>query len=119
MKVIFSALAILALVAGSSTNAKAQAPLPSWNDGPAKQAIVDFVRTTTEKGGAKFVPPEERIATFDQDGTLWVEHPVYSRAVSSETAPRSAGYAQTDPYPNVGGLTGCRPSFSGAIFSVC
>ena len=79
MKVIFSALAILALVAGSSTNAKAQDPLPSWNDGPAKQAIVDFVRTTTENGGAKFVPPEERIATFDQDGTLWVEHPIYSQ----------------------------------------
>jgi hypothetical protein len=64
MKVIFSTLAILALVAGSSTNAKAQDPLPSWNDGPAKQAIVDFVRTTTENGGAKFVPPEERIATL-------------------------------------------------------
>ena len=79
MKVIFSTLAILALLAGSSINAKAQDPLPSWNDGPAKQAIVDFVRTTTENGGAKFVPPEERIATFDQDGTLWVEHPIYSQ----------------------------------------
>jgi phosphoglycolate phosphatase-like HAD superfamily hydrolase len=51
--------------------------LPSWNDGPAKQAIVEFVRTTT-KGSPKFVPPAERIATFDQDGTLWVEHPMYS-----------------------------------------
>jgi phosphoglycolate phosphatase-like HAD superfamily hydrolase len=81
MKVIFSTLAILALVAGSSTRTKAQDPLPSWNDGPAKQAIVDFVRTTTENGGAKFVPPEERIATFDQDGTLWVEHPVYTQLI--------------------------------------
>src|SRR5882757_77255 len=57
------------------------AALPSWNDGPAKQAILDFVRDTTERGGSKFVPPEERIATFDQDGTLWVEHPVYSQVV--------------------------------------
>ena len=53
-------------------------PLPSWNDGPAKQAIVDFVKATTDSASPKFVPPEERIATFDQDGTLWVEHPLYS-----------------------------------------
>jgi phosphoglycolate phosphatase-like HAD superfamily hydrolase len=56
-------------------------PLPSWNDGPAKQAIVDFVKATAETGGANFVSPEERIATFDQDGTLWVEHPMYSQVV--------------------------------------
>jgi len=42
--------------------------LGSWNDGPAKQAILDFVKTTTERASPKFVPPEERIATFDQDG---------------------------------------------------
>ena len=54
-------------------------PLPSWNDGPAKQAIVDFVRATTDQASPKFVPPDERIAEFDQDGTLWVEHPVYSQ----------------------------------------
>jgi hypothetical protein len=62
-------LLVIALVGHTTT--RAQDPLPSWNDGPAKQAIVDFVRTTTETGGARFVPPEERIATFDQDGTLW------------------------------------------------
>ena len=55
-------------------------PLPSWNDGSAKQAIVDFVRVTTQPGD-KFVPPAERIATFDQDGTLWVEHPLYTQVV--------------------------------------
>ena len=54
-------------------------PLPSWNDGPAKQAIVSFVRATTDASSPQFVPPEERIATFDQDGTLWVEQPVYRR----------------------------------------
>ena len=55
--------------------------LPSWNDGPAKQAIVAFVKDTTTQGSAKFVPPEERIATFDQDGTTWVEHPMYSQVM--------------------------------------
>ena len=54
-------------------------PLPSWNDGPAKKAIVEFVKTTTDKASPKFVPPEARIATFDQEGTLWVEHPTYRR----------------------------------------
>jgi phosphoserine phosphatase len=55
--------------------------LASWNDGPAKQSIIDFVRATTDQGSAKFVPPEERIATFDQDGTLWVEHPMYTQVI--------------------------------------
>jgi hypothetical protein len=55
--------------------------LPSWNDGPAKQAILDFVRTTTDQASPKFVPPAERIATFDQDGTTWVEHPMYTQVV--------------------------------------
>ena len=59
----------------------AQDPLPSWNDGPAKQAIVEFVKTTTTQGSPHFVPPEERVATFDQDGTLWVEHPMYTQVV--------------------------------------
>jgi phosphoglycolate phosphatase-like HAD superfamily hydrolase len=54
-------------------------PLPSWNDGAAKQAIVEFVKTTTDKASPKFVPPAERIAAFDQDGTLWVEHPMYTQ----------------------------------------
>jgi phosphoserine phosphatase len=53
--------------------------LPSWNDGPAKQAILDFVKTTTDKSSPKFVAPEDRIATFDQDGTTWVEQPMYSQ----------------------------------------
>jgi phosphoglycolate phosphatase-like HAD superfamily hydrolase len=56
-------------------------PLPSWNDGAAKRAIINFVHATTEKSSAKYVPPPERIATFDQDGTLWVEHPMYTQVV--------------------------------------
>ena len=56
-------------------------PLPSWNDGPAKKAIVEFVQSTTTNSNPKFVPPAERVATFDQDGTLWVEHPMYSQVM--------------------------------------
>jgi phosphoglycolate phosphatase-like HAD superfamily hydrolase len=58
-------------------------PLPSWNDGPAKQAILAFVRATTDQSSSKFAPPEARVATFDQDGTLWVEHPMYTQVVYS------------------------------------
>jgi len=54
-------------------------PLPSWNDGPTRQAIVEFVKTTTDPSSPKFVPPADRIATFDNDGTLWVEHPIYTQ----------------------------------------
>src|SRR6266545_3891881 len=61
--------------------AQAADPLSSWNDGPAKQAIVEFVKATTTQGSPQFVPPEERIATFDQDGTLWVEHPIYTQVM--------------------------------------
>jgi len=54
-------------------------PLPSWNDGPTKSAILEFVRAATDESSPSFVRPEERIATFDQDGTLWVEHPAYTQ----------------------------------------
>ena len=52
-------------------------PLPSWNDGPAKTAITEFVAKITKPGSPDFVPPAERIATFDNDGTLWAEQPMY------------------------------------------
>jgi phosphoglycolate phosphatase-like HAD superfamily hydrolase len=56
-------------------------PLPSWNNTAAKKAVVDFVKATTTQGSKDFVPPAERIATFDQDGTLWVSHPMYSQVM--------------------------------------
>ena len=82
-RVLLSSLAVLPMPALlPATFAIAQNdPLPSWNDGAAKQAIVEFVKTTTDPSSGKFVPPPERIATFDQDGTLWVEHPMYSQVV--------------------------------------
>ncbi len=67
--------------AGQPAATAAVDPLPSWNDGPAKQAILDFVKTTTDKSSPKFVAPEDRIATFDQDGTMWVEQPIYSQVL--------------------------------------
>ena len=60
-----------------SAVAHAQDPLPSWSDGKAKQAIVAFVAQVTQEGAPDFVPPAERIATFDNDGTLWAEQPLY------------------------------------------
>lgn len=56
-------------------------PLPSWNDCPAKKAIVEFVRTATDKSSPQYVPPQQRIATFDQDGALWIEQPIYTQVV--------------------------------------
>src|ERR1700723_3669648 len=55
-------------------------PLPSWNDGPAKAAVFRFIRDTTDKSSPKYVEPADRVATFDQDGTLWTEHPIYGQA---------------------------------------
>jgi len=75
---------LLAAVGGLAFGTKALAqtdPLPSWNDGPAKHVIVEFVHGTADQASPQFVPPEERIATFDQDGTLWVEHPIYTQVV--------------------------------------
>ena len=57
----------------------AQDPLPSWNDGSAKTAILGFVAAVTEKGGKDYVEPAQRIAVFDHDGTLWVEYPMYTQ----------------------------------------
>ena len=74
-------IALACMVVFVTIAAQAADPLASWNDGPAKQAIVEFVKATTTQGSPQFVPPEERIATFDQDGTLWVEHPMYSQVM--------------------------------------
>jgi len=79
------AMLMISLVLFSVTPASAQQaatdPLPSWNDGAAKKAILQFVRITTTQDGPQFVPPAERIVTFDQDGTLWVEHPLYTQVL--------------------------------------
>jgi hypothetical protein len=105
------ALSMVVLVLAASLTLAAQAlaqtdPLPSWNDGPTKKAIVEFVQATTTHGGPKFVPAAERIATFDQDGTLWVEHPMYSQVIYClERVPAvvkaKPELAEVEPFKNV------------------
>jgi phosphoglycolate phosphatase-like HAD superfamily hydrolase len=87
-RVLLSTLVLLPALCGLLLPASAPAQLvtssallPSWNDGPAKQAIFDFVRATVDRGSPSYVPPEGRVAVFDQDGTLWVEHPMYTQVV--------------------------------------
>lgn len=70
-------LAAIALAAAASAPAQPADPLPSWNDTASRRRIVEFVKTVTEPGGKGFVPPAERIAVFDNDGTLWAEQPMY------------------------------------------
>jgi phosphoglycolate phosphatase-like HAD superfamily hydrolase len=89
--------------------------LPSWNDGPAKQAILDFVHVTTDPASPKLVPPAERIATFDQDGTLWVEHPIYSQLVYCfdrvpAVVKAKPGLADVEPFKTV--LSGDREAIA-------
>lgn len=71
-----SAIAMGVLLLASGLRAD---PLASWSDGPARQAIVDFVERVTRSGGPDFVAPSERIAVFDNDGTLWSEQPIYTQ----------------------------------------
>lgn len=68
-----------ALTAPRLALAQTDNPLPSWRDGPRRQALLDFVTAVTTEGGPDFVPPIERVATFDNDGTLWVEQPAYTQ----------------------------------------
>ncbi len=90
-------------------------PLPSWNDGAAKASIVAFVRATTDPAGKDFVRLEDRIATFDQDGTLWVEHPMYAQLAFAlhrlaELAPQHPEWSTTEPFKST--LAGDLAAFS-------
>jgi len=81
-------------------------PLPSWNNGAAKQAILNFVRTTTDRGNPNYVPPEQRFAAFDQDGTTWVEHPMYTEIVFAfdlvkQLAPQHPEWKTMEPFKSV------------------
>jgi phosphoglycolate phosphatase-like HAD superfamily hydrolase len=108
---VLIALSTTLAVARSIQNSGAQAqtatdPLLSWNEGPAKEAIRDFVRSTTDPSSRTLVPPEDRIATFDQDGTLWVEHPVYAQAMFAldrvhALAPQHPEWQGSEPFKSV------------------
>ena len=80
--------------------------LPSWNEGPAKKAITDFVARVTKQGSPDFVLPGERIATFDNDGTLWTEQPLYVQMAFvldrvKELAPKHPEWKQQQPFKAV------------------
>src|SRR5438094_5876083 len=77
MKPIINAFALLGVAFVGLNTTQAQDSLPSWNDTAAKKAIIAFVEKVTKEGSSDFVPPNERIATFDNDGTLWCEQPIY------------------------------------------
>ncbi len=107
-------LAVLLVVfafgcAGSPDSPPVEAPLPaqdalaSWNDGPPKRAILGFVAAVTDKNGSDYVEPAERIAVFDNDGTLWVEQPIYTQITFmfdrvKELAPQHPEWKTTQPF---------------------
>jgi phosphoglycolate phosphatase-like HAD superfamily hydrolase len=104
--------ALLLAVAGAHAQTDS---LPSWNDGLAKQAIVAFVQATTTQRSPDFVPPAERVATFDQDGTLWVEHPMYTQVTYClervrEVAKGKPELAKVEPFKTV--LSGNREAMA-------
>ena len=90
MRALLLAAALFAPLAAFAAD-----PLPSWNDGPAKTAVLDFVTATTAPGSSTFVEPAQRIAVFDNDGTLWAEQPVYFQFLFA--IDRAKALAAADP----------------------
>jgi phosphoglycolate phosphatase-like HAD superfamily hydrolase len=91
------------LVLLAAATAQVSDPLPSWNDGKAKQTLMQFVEDVTQEGGPHYVPPEARIATFDNDGTLWVEYPMYTQVLFAfdrvkELAPKHPEWKTKQPF---------------------
>ncbi len=81
-------------------------PLPSWNEGSTKKAILDFVKTTTDKSSPHYVPAVERVAAFDQDGTLWVEKPMYNEVIFTldritALAPKHPEWKTEEPFKSL------------------
>src|SRR5437773_3914244 len=106
MKTIRDKFVLLAIVIAGLTTAYAQDPLSSWNDGPTKQAIVAFVEKVTKEGSPDFVPTEERIATFDNDGTLWCEKPMpiqlfFALDRVKELAPQHPEWKDKEPFASL------------------
>jgi phosphoserine phosphatase len=101
-KILFAAF-VLVLFSGF---AQAADPLPSWNDGDVKRSIVDFVSRTTSEGGPDFIPVSERIAVFDNDGTLWAEKPMYFQLFFAldrvrELAPEHPEWKTQEPFASL------------------
>jgi phosphoserine phosphatase len=102
----FTLLAVTVLLAVSTLAQAQNDPLPSWNDGPNKHSIVEFVTRVTKEGGPDFVPVNERIATLDNDGTLWSEQPIYFQFAFAldrvkALAPQHPEWKTTQPFKAV------------------
>lgn len=96
----------VALLLGGLAHAETSEPLKSWNDGQAKRSIVDFVERVTKKGSPDYVAPDERIATFDNDGCLWSEQPLYFQFLFAidrvkALAPQHPEWKTTEPYASL------------------
>lgn len=81
-------------------------PLPSWTAGTTKQSIVSFVQSVTEESGDRFVPPADRLAVFDNDGTLWIEQPIYVQLAFAldrvrALAPQHPEWETTEPFASI------------------
>jgi phosphoserine phosphatase len=99
-------VSIVAISAIFSPTAIAADPLPSWNEGPARKAILEFVAAVTDENSHDYVAPAERIATFDNDGTLWLEYPMYTQALFAfdrvkALAPQHPEWKTTQPFKGV------------------
>ncbi len=102
---LISGLTLIVSDPATATQVSAD-PLPSWNDGEVRQSIIDFVTKVTTKDSADFVPPAERIATFDNDGTLWAEQPLYSQLLFAldrikALAPQHPKWKDQEPFASV------------------
>src|SRR5262245_21764415 len=109
----------------SVTVAGASDVLPSWNDGPVKKALIEFVAKVTKEGGSDFVPPAERIVTFDNDGTLWAEQPMYFQFLFAldrvgELAPQHPEWKETEPFASLlkGDLKGALAGGDKALLAI-
>jgi hypothetical protein len=115
------AAALACAVVFTTTVAQAADALPSWNEGKAMQSVTDFVKRVTTKGSRDFVPPAERIAVFDNDGTLWAEQPMYFQLAFAldrvkALAPQRPEWKDKEPFASLlkgdlqGALAGGEPA---------
>ena len=104
---MFAAIGLaVTLGVGAQATAQEVDPLPSWNEGRAKRSLLDFVARVTREGSPDFVAPAERIAVFDNDGTLWAEQPMYAQAFFvvdrvKALAPRHPEWREREPFASV------------------
>jgi phosphoglycolate phosphatase-like HAD superfamily hydrolase len=119
---------ILVFLAASALPAFSADPLPSWNDGKAKQSITEFVEKVTRQGAADYVPPAERVAVFDNDGTLWAEQPMYFQLLFAlervkVLAPQHPEWKDKEPFASLlkgdlkGALAGGEPAIGQIVMA--